>query len=137
MEIREVTSKELAPTLEAILDRQQLAAGFPQEEATNLAFGLYQEERLVGGLLAKISMETAHINLLAIDETLRGQDWGTKLMAHGEEAFKKLGLKNITLTTLNYQAKGFYEKQGYQLFGELTDVPQVGMTRYYFIKRLG
>ncbi|RGW12915.1 GNAT family N-acetyltransferase [Enterococcus asini] len=136
MEIREVSSKELAPTLEAILDRQQLAAGFPQEEATSLAFGLYQEERLVGGLLAKISMETAHINLLAIDETLRGQDWGTKLMAHGEEAFKELGLKNITLTTRSYQAKGFYEKQGFDLFAELADVPKVGITRYYFIKRL-
>lgn len=136
MEIREVSSKELAPTLESILDRQQLAAGFPQEEATSLAFGLYQEERLVGGLLAKISMETAHINLLAIDENLRGQDWGTKLMAHGEEAMKELGLKNITLTTRSYQARGFYEKQGFDLFAELADVPKVGITRYYFIKRL-
>ena len=112
MEIREVTSR-------------------------SMAFGLYQGEQLVGGLLAKVARETAHVSLLAIAENLRGQDWGTKLMAQGEEAFKALGMKNITLTTLNYQAKGFYEKQGYQLVGELTDVPQVGMTRYYFIKRLG
>ncbi|MEQ7216284.1 GNAT family N-acetyltransferase [Enterococcus asini] len=57
-------------------------------------------------------------------------------MAHGEEAFKELGLKNITLTTRSYQAKGFYEKQGFDLFAELADVPKVGITRYYFIKRL-
>lgn len=137
MEIREVTSGEVVPILEEILDRHQLAAGFHQEESRSMAFGLYQGEQLVGGLLAKVARETAHVSLLAIAENLRGQDWGTKLMAQGEEAFKALGMKNITLTTLNYQAKGFYEKQGYQLFGELTDVPQVGMTRYYFIKRLG
>lgn len=137
MEIREVTSEELLPTLERILDAQQLAAGFPRDAAYNASFGLYQEATLIGGLVAKITMETAHISLLALDERFRGQDWGTKLMAHAEQTFKKLNIKNVTLTTRSYQARGFYEKQGYDLFAELADVPQVGMTRYYFIKRLG
>lgn len=136
MEIREVSSEQLTPTLERILDAQQLAAGFPQEAATSIGFGLYQDATLVGGLTAKITMETAHISLLALAESVRGQDWGTKLLLQAEQTFKELGLQNITLTTRSYQAKGFYEKQGYDLFAELADVPQVGITRYYFIKRL-
>ena len=44
--------------------------------------------------------------------------------------------KAITLTTKAYQALGFYLKQGYEVFGELEDVPMIGTTKYYLVKKI-
>ncbi|MDT2757842.1 GNAT family N-acetyltransferase [Enterococcus asini] len=134
MEIRKADFSTVKPAVEEILNRQQSELGI--EEQTNyVSFGLHQGERVVGGILAKTSLETAHIALLAVEKEFRGQDWGSKLLQQAEQELRRLGVKSITLTTRSYQAKGFYEKQGYTLFGELGDVPVTGVTKYFFVKR--
>ena len=45
--------------------------------------------------------------------------------------------ERVTLSTKSYQAKDFYLKQGYEIYASLADVPQKGITKYHFIKRLG
>jgi hypothetical protein len=40
------------------------------------------------------------------------------------------------LSTKSYQAKDFYIKQGYEIYASLADIPQKGITKYHFIKRL-
>jgi hypothetical protein len=45
-------------------------------------------------------------------------------------------VKTLTLTTKAYQALGFYLKQGYEVFGELADVPMMGTTKYYLAKKI-
>jgi hypothetical protein len=42
----------------------------------------------------------------------------------------------VYLDTFHFQARPFYERLGYQLFGTLPDSPPGGM-RYYLYKRLG
>ena len=45
-------------------------------------------------------------------------------------------VKTLTLTTKAYQALGFYLKHGYEVFGELADVPMMGTTKYYLAKKI-
>ena len=58
-------------------------------------------------------------------------------MSELEEKAEKVGVNSITLSTKSYQAKDFYVKQGYEIYASLEDVPQRGVTKYHFIKRLG
>lgn len=37
----------------------------------------------------------------------------------------------ILLETRSYQAKDFYLKHGFEVYGELTDMPFAGVTTYY------
>jgi hypothetical protein len=52
-----------------------------------------------------------------------------------EEKARELGAKNAYLDTFSFQAPGFYEKLGYQTFGELPAFPP-GHERFYMKKEL-
>jgi hypothetical protein len=51
-------------------------------------------------------------------------------------AAKKLGAAMIHLDTFDFQAKGFYLKQGYAIFSTLENSPVQGCNRYYLQKKL-
>jgi GNAT superfamily N-acetyltransferase len=88
-----------------------------------------------GGLTARLYYEWMFIELLFVPESLRGQNFGTRLMAEAERIARDRGLRGIWLDTFAFQARGFYEKLGYSIFGELADYP-VGFSRYFLQKRL-
>jgi len=46
-----------------------------------------------------------------------------------------MGCRISHLDTFDFQAKGFYEKLGYTVFGVLEDCPE-GHNRYYMSKKL-
>jgi len=48
---------------------------------------------------------------------------------------KKLGAWKAQLDTFSFQAKYFYLKQGYEIFGTLKDFPK-GHERYFMFKDL-
>ena len=52
-----------------------------------------------------------------------------------EEEAKAAGCYMAQLDTFDFQAPGFYEKQGYEIFGTLTNAPK-GHTHYYMKKTL-
>jgi GNAT superfamily N-acetyltransferase len=76
-----------------------------------------------------------HIDILFVDKEHRGKGYGTILMKKVEEEAKKSGCHLIHLDTFDFQAKDFYLKQGYEIFGELINCPQ-NHTRYYFKKEI-
>lgn len=59
------------------------------------------------------------LDLLYIDEKYRGQDIRTKLLEQIEEFARKENLIGIRMETWNFQARGFYEKNSYSVFGEI------------------
>lgn len=89
-----------------------------------------------GGLLAQAMFESCYIELLAVKKEFRGRGIARQLVEAMETHVRTLGLHTIHLTTQDYQAKGFYLKMGYTCIAEVTDLPFVGTTRYYFLKRL-
>ncbi len=94
-----------------------------------------QDGDILGGVIGEKYWEWFHLDLLWIQEDLRGKGYGEKLLAAVEEEAKKKGAKHVFLDTFTFQAPGFYQKYGYQVFGELPDFPP-GHQRFYFTKEL-
>ncbi|RSJ78352.1 acetyltransferase [Streptococcus cristatus] len=96
-----------------------------------------EEGRLIALLHAQQVLENIHIKALVVDKEHQKKGLGASLLAELEEKAEKAGVSSITLSTKSYQAKDFYIKQGYEIYASLEDVPQKGVTKYHFIKRLG
>lgn len=60
---------------------------------------------------------------LEADPTLRGQGYGTQLLATAEAEGVRRGCHSAYLDTFSFQAPTFYEKCGYEIFGTLDAFP--------------
>ena len=74
-------------------------------------------------------------SFLWIDEPVRGQDWGTRLMDQAEAYARERGCHSVTLDTHSFQARPFYEGRGYEVFGTLDDYPK-GHKKFFLRKKL-
>ena len=88
----------------------------------------------LGGLTARYGYQWMFIELLFIPESARGQQLGTQMMAQAERVARDNGLTGIWLDTFAFQARGFYEKLGYTIFGTLEGHPRDGR-RFFLEKR--
>jgi GNAT superfamily N-acetyltransferase len=101
-----------------------------------MCFALQAEDgTAMGGIIGETHWNWLFINLLWIDETLRGQGYGHQLLQAAECEGRLRGATHAYLDTFSFQAPEFYQKHGYQLFGVLEDFPP-GHKRYYFTKQL-
>jgi ribosomal protein S18 acetylase RimI-like enzyme len=89
----------------------------------------------MGGLLGNIWGGWLYITYLWIDEPVRGQGWATRLMDQAEAYGRERGCHSATLDTHSFQARPFYEKRGYEVFGTLDDYPK-GHKKFFLKKRL-
>ncbi len=94
-----------------------------------------EQGAIMGGLLGEIWGGWLHIDILWIDESLRGQDYGTKLMQAAEDEARAKGCTNAHVETASFQARPFYERLGYAVFAELPDYP-TGHAFYFLRKKL-
>lgn len=90
---------------------------------------------IMGGLLGSIWGGWLHITYLWIDEAERGNRWATRLMDQAEAYARERGCHSVTLDTHSFQARPFYEKRGYEIFGMLDDFPK-GHKKFFLQKRL-
>lgn len=90
---------------------------------------------IIGGLRASGYWNTLHIEIVWLDDAHRKQGIGTELMKKAEVFAIEKCYSNIFLDTTSWQAKGFYEKLGYELVATIPDRPK-GCATYYFNKRL-
>ena len=77
----------------------------------------------VGGLIGRSVFDWCYIELLALPEALRGQGHGRRLMLAAEQVARARGCVGLHLGTYEFQARGFYEKLGYDCYGTLDDHP--------------
>jgi GNAT superfamily N-acetyltransferase len=94
-----------------------------------------QTRAIIGGLWGRSVYEWLFIELLVVPEALRGQGLGTALMRQAEQSARERGCLGIWLDTFEFQARGFYEKLGYAVFGRIDDYPE-GSPCYFLKKRL-
>lgn len=95
-----------------------------------------QEGTIVAGLVGVTYWGWLHIEILWVDESLRQKGIGQRLLHSAEEEALQRACHYSHLETHTFQALGFYEKHGYQVFGELPDLPH-GYTKYFLKKDLG
>ena len=80
-------------------------------------------DRIMGGLTADIYWGWIFIDDLWIHESLRGRGYGSRLLAQAEAEAQSRGCTRVWLRTFSFQARGFYEKYGYRVVGQLDDYP--------------
>ena len=90
---------------------------------------------IMGGLLGSIWGGWLHITYLWVDEAERGNRWATRLMDRAEAYARERGCHSVTLDTHSFQARPFYERRGYEVFGTLDDFPK-GHKKFFLQKRL-
>jgi GNAT superfamily N-acetyltransferase len=90
---------------------------------------------VMGGLLGSLWGGWMHVSILWIDETARGKGWATKLMDQAEALARERGCYSANLDTHSFQARPFYEKRGYEVFGTLDDYPK-GHQKFFLRKKL-
>ena len=91
--------------------------------------------RTIGGLWGQTSLRWLYVEFLVVPENLQGHDYGSALMDEAERIARERGCANAWLTTFSFQARGFYEKRGYEPFGELDNSPGENI-RFFLRKRL-
>jgi len=94
-----------------------------------------EDGSIAGGLLGDMYWGWLSINILWIDESLRRQGYGERLIRMAEEQALKKGCQAVHLDTMSFQARPFYEKLGYTVFGVLEDLPP-GHQRIFMWKKL-
>lgn len=90
---------------------------------------------IVGGLVGKIHWGWLFVSHLWVDETLRGQGYGKQILLKAEQAAKQRGCNYAYLDTFSFQALGFYQSLGYQIFGVLDNFPP-GNKKYFLQKQI-
>ena len=91
---------------------------------------------VLGGLMGQIWARWLHVGTLWVDEAARGRGHATRLMAAAESYALEKGCTAVFLETFSFQARPFYEKLGYRVFGTLENYPE-GHSYYYLTKHLG
>lgn len=74
-----------------------------------------QRQSVLGGISGFTFYGSLYIDSLWIDQTIRYQGWGTKLMREAEKIGKERGASFITLNTMDWEGLPFYQKLGYSI----------------------
>ena len=91
---------------------------------------------MLGGLIGVRKGDWLNIDFLWVSDTVRGTGVGSQLIKAAEDEARRKGCKHALEDTASFQARPFYEKQGYQLQMSLQDYPYAGMQRHYLAKAL-
>lgn len=93
------------------------------------------EGAVVGGVLGHTVFRWMYIAKLWVSEAYRGNGAGRALMEAAESLARERQCIGIQLDTFEYQARPFYERLGFELFGTLEGYPP-GYRQFFLAKRL-
>ena len=129
------TAADVEIVMAGLLAFNVAVIGDPAEEPVRV-FLRDETGAVVGGLLGHIRWRWLYIAKLWLAEAYRGHGRGTALIEAAEKHALSRNCIGSYLDTFEYQARSFYEKCGYELFGTLEDYP-LGHRQFNFFKRLG
>ena len=120
--------------LARLVECEAAAAGPP--EIKSLAVLLKDEaQRTIGGLWGTSVFRWLVVEYVLIPDDCRGLGLGTELMRRAEDIARERNCIGIWLDTYSFQARGFYEKFGFTMFGEVAEHPP-GHQRHFMKKLL-
>ncbi len=100
------------------------------------AFGLRNDQGgLEGAVTGRSVWDWLYVKYLWVAEAHRGHGFGKYLLDTAEREAEQRGCLGVWLSTYSFQAPDFYERQGYERFGELPDMPK-GHRRLFYRKML-
>jgi len=99
-------------------------------------YKIEENGKVIAGIISVLyCWNCLFIDLLFVEEKYRNQGYGKALLQKVEYEAKKQKCHLIHLDTFDFQAKEFYMKNGFEVFGILDDCPK-GHRRYYLKKSL-
>ena len=90
---------------------------------------------IIGGCVCNTRWHWLYVDMLWVDERMRGRDCGTSILQAAEAEAARRGCTKAFLDTISFQAKPFYESLGWSVFATHDDYPP-GHTRFFLQKSL-
>jgi len=83
------------------------------------------DNRIIGGLVANLQpgWKWMTVQRLWIEESYRRAGIGRRLVEAAEKEAQRLGCLHVAVDTMEFQAREFYEKQGYRVYAVQEDYP--------------
>lgn len=94
-----------------------------------------EDGTIVGGCACNTRWTWLYVDMLWVDERVRGRGFGTSLLQAAEAEATRRGCTKAYLDTISFQAKPFYESLGWTVFASQDDYPP-GHTRFFLQKSL-
>ncbi len=131
--VDEFTSAETRErVIGALVSFNDAVAGFANHRSLTVV--AEQDGETVGGLFGYTNWEWFFISQLWLADSVRRQGIGKRLVRAAEAEARQRGCRHAHVDTFSFQARPFYERLGYSVFGELGEYP-AGHTRYFLQKR--
>lgn len=107
---------------------------FPNFSFREICYFAYDDKNVVGGIYGYIEyFGWLYVSLLYVEDDFRNRGIGSKLLHKMELYAQNNYCKGIYLNTWEFQAKIFYCKKGYTLFGKLENA--VDHIPLYYLKK--
>jgi GNAT superfamily N-acetyltransferase len=129
---RAPNTEDVARVRAGVMAHNEAAVG--RASVQHLAFYIRDESGTIrGGLVGYLAWHWLYIDLLWVDEPLRGMGYGAGLLAEAERVARETDCVAARLDTYEFQARPFYERQGYAVYGVLEGYP--AGTRQYSLRK--
>ena len=92
-------------------------------------------DEILGGLSAYNLWGSFYISMVIAPDGGRGRGLGTELLRRAEEEARRLECRHMWLDTFAFQARPFYERLGFTVFGQING-PSPQYPRYFMFKPL-
>jgi len=117
----DLISKKLEEYLEATVPSEP---GTPEQEEIVLCVKGEKDNLIAGGIVNICMWGRALLATLWTDEKCRGEGLGSMILREAERKASEKGCRLMTLATIDFMAKPFYEKHGYKVFTVNKDFPK-------------
>ena len=107
----------------AILEAANAEAGYPREERSFCAVVRSADGIVRGGVNARSFWGWLYIVSIAVEKQWRGHGYGRQLLMAAESWGLEGACHSVWLQTMDFQARKFYERAGYEVFAELPAFP--------------
>ncbi|AKC61649.1 GNAT family acetyltransferase [Clostridium sporogenes] len=135
--IRESSSEKEADLIVDRIVEYNLSKVHGKQEVPLLSINRVIEDtngEIIAGILSKMyCWNCIYIDALWVKEEYRKDKLGTKLLKEIEKIAKEKDCHLIHLDTFDFQAKDFYIRHGYEIFGVLDQCPE--NHKRYFMKK--
>jgi len=126
---------ECAVIADGLRAYNEAQAGYSDSRALAVLVSDPETKKVVGGLLGRTSLGLLRVERFFLPEDLRRDRLGGRILAMAEEEARQRGCTRAVLSTLHFQAPGFYMKQGWEVAARI-DCEPPGHTRFYMTKKL-